>query len=226
MKKEITVSVVGCSLVDCVYAKVDFNSEAFRKYSSRAKGDGGLVAGQLVFMESLEKFAGAPAAQILAELTDNAPVSGRNVGGPAVVAAINAAQLCCDYPVKVNFYGARGKDEGSEFIEKIVRQTPLNIDNYICVDAPTPSTQVLSDPNYHDGKGERTFINVIGAANHYMPEALDDKFFESDVLFFSATALMPPMHDNLTTLLKRGKEAGTINILSLDFSKRKKTTEK
>ena len=217
MKKEITVSVVGCSLVDCVYAKVDFNSEAFRKYSSRAKGDGGLVAGQLVFMESLEKFAGAPAAQILAELTDNAPVSGRNVGGPAVVAAINAAQLCCDYPVKVNFYGARGKDEGSEFIEKIVRQTPLNIDNYICVDAPTPSTQVLSDPNYHDGKGERTFINVIGAANNYMPEALDDKFFESDVLFFSATALMPPMHDNLTTLLKRGKEAGKINMVATVF---------
>ena len=103
MKKEITVSVTGCSLVDCVYAKVDFNSAAFKKYSSIKQGDGGLVPGQLVFMESLEKFAGVPADKILAELTDNAPVSGRNVGGPAVVAAINAAQLCCNYPVKVNF---------------------------------------------------------------------------------------------------------------------------
>ena len=217
MKKEITVSVVGCSLVDCVYAKADFNSAAFKKYSSIKQGDGGLVPGQLVFMESLEKFAGVPAAQILAELTDNEPVSGRNVGGPAVVAAINAAQLCCNYPVKVNFYGGRGKDEGSKFIESIVTQTPLNIDNYVCVDAPTPSTQVLSDPNYHDGKGERTFINVIGAANSYQPDMLGDKFFDADVLFFSATALMPPVHDNLTALLKRGKAAGKINMVATVF---------
>ena len=216
-KKNISVSVVGCSLVDCVYAKVDFNSEAFRKYSSQSNGDGGLVAGQLVFMESLEKFAGVPASQILSELTDNQPVSGRNVGGPAVVAAINAAQLCCNYPVKVNFYGARGKDEGSQFIESIVKQTPLDISNYICVDEPTPSTQVLSDPNYHDGKGERTFINVIGAANSYTPENLGDEFFDADVLFFSATALMPPMHDNLTSLLKRGKAAGKINMVATVF---------
>ena len=105
-KKPITVSVAGRSLVDCVYANVDFNSAAFKKYSSVKPGDGGLVPGQLVFMESLEKFTKVPALQMLAELTDNAPVSGRNVGGPAVVAAINASQLCSEYPAKVKFSGA------------------------------------------------------------------------------------------------------------------------
>ena len=95
-KKPVTVSVTGCSLVDCVYANVNFASEAFKKYSSVKPGDGGLVPGQLVFMESLEKFTGVPALQMLSELTDNAPVSARNVGGPAIVAAINAAQLCSD----------------------------------------------------------------------------------------------------------------------------------
>ncbi|MBE6369708.1 MAG: carbohydrate kinase family protein [Lentisphaerae bacterium] len=216
-KKAVNVSVVGCSLVDCVYAKVDFNSAAFKKYSSLQNGDGGLVPGQLVFMESLEKFSGVAADQMLAELTGNAAPSARNVGGPAVVAAINAAQLCSDYPVKVKFYGARGKDEGAELIEKILKQTPLDITNYQVADAPTPSTQVLSDPTYHNGKGERTFINVIGAANDYTPQQLGDEFFESDVLVFSATALMPPVHDNLTALLKRGKAAGKINMVATVF---------
>ena len=216
-KKKLTVSVVGCSLVDCVYAQVDFGSEAFRKYSSKANGDGGLVPGQLVFMESLEKFSGVPAGQLLAELTGNAPVSGRNVGGPAVVAAINAAQLCCNYPVKVKFYGARGNDEGSDFIESILVQTPLDITNYRRGSGATPSTQVLSDPTYHDGKGERTFINVIGAANNYLPQDLGDDFYQSNVLVFSATALLPPLHDNLTSMLKRGKELGKINMVSTVF---------
>ena len=53
-KKPVTVSVTGCSLVDCVYANVNFASDAFKKYSSVKPGDGGLVPGQLVFMESLE----------------------------------------------------------------------------------------------------------------------------------------------------------------------------
>ena len=79
--KNITVSVVGCSLLDCVHAKVDFNSEAFRKYSSVKNGDGGLVPGQLVFMESLEKFTGVPAAKMLSELTNDVPAAARNVRG-------------------------------------------------------------------------------------------------------------------------------------------------
>ena len=216
-KKPVTVSVVGCSLADCVYAKVDFNSEAFHKYSSVANGDGGLVPGQLVFMESLEKFANVPAAQLLAELTANEPVSGRNVGGPAVVAAINAAQLCCNYPVKVNFYGALGNDEKADFIESIVKQTPIDITNYKRIAGATPSTEVLSDPTYHNGKGERTFVNVVGAAANYNADNLGDEFFDADVLCYSATALVPQIHDGLTALLKRGKAAGKINMVATVF---------
>ena len=215
--KSITVSVAGCSLVDCVYAKVDFNSEAFRKYSSRSNGDGGLVPGQLVFMENLEKFTGVPAGQMLAELTDNAPVSARNVGGPAVVAAVNAAQLCSSYPAKIKFFGAKGNDSDADFIDSILTQTPLDIANYRRGAGATPSTQVLSDPTFHNGKGERTFINVVGSANNYQPTDLGNEFFESDVLVFSATALLPPLHDNLTELLKRGKAAGKINVVATVF---------
>ena len=216
-KKNLSVSVVGCSLADCVYANVDFTSEAFRKYSSKTAGDGGLVPGQLIFMESLEKFSGVPASKMLPELTDGQAPSGRNVGGPAVVAAINAAQLCCDYPVKVKFFGACGNDETADFIKDILKKTPLDISNYRTCEGATPATEVLSDPRHHNGKGERTFVNVVGAANNYKPEDLGDEFFDSDVLVFSATALLPPMHDNLTSMLKRGKEAGKINMVATVF---------
>ena len=217
-KKDLTVSVVGCALVDCVYAGVDFNSEAFRKYSSVEKGDGGLVPGQLVFMESLEKFTAVPARQMMSELTGNAPVSAENVGGPAIVAAINAAQLCSYLPVKVNFYGACGNDAEGDFIKQLVSKTPVDMSNYHTEEnISTPSTQVLSDPAYHNGKGERTFINVVGSAGNYDSRMLGDKFFDADILLFSATALVPQIHDGLTALLKRGKAAGKINMVSTVF---------
>ncbi len=215
--KNVSVSVTGCSLADCVYTQVDFNSEAFRKYSSRTPGDGGLVPGQLVFMESLEKFAGEPARQVLRNLTAGAAPAARNVGGPAIVAAINAAQLAWREPVTVKFYGALGEDETADFIEGVVRRTPVEMTHYRRLPGATPSTQVLSDPTYHDHKGERTFVNVIGAAGNYTPERLDDEFYASDVLLFSATALVPELHDHLTTLLARGRAAGKINMVSTVF---------
>ena len=216
--KNITVSVVGCSLLDCVHAKVDFNSEAFRKYSSVKNGDGGLVPGQLVFMESLEKFTGVPAAKMLSELTNDVPAAARNVGGPAVVAAINAAQLCSNIGAKVKFYGAMGDDDKASFIEELLAKTPLDTANYKRIaGGVTPATEVLSDPTFHDGKGERTFVNVLGAANSYSAEALNDEFFASDILVFSATALVPELHDNLTSLLKKGKAMGKINMVATVF---------
>ena len=36
----------------------------------------------------------------------------------ALVAAINASQLCCNYPAEIKFYGARGRDESADFIDK------------------------------------------------------------------------------------------------------------
>jgi sugar/nucleoside kinase (ribokinase family) len=56
---------------------------------------------------------------------------------------------------------------------------------------PTPFTHVLSDPDFDNGHGERTFINNIGAAWDLTPEFLPDAFFESDMVCFGGTAITP-----------------------------------
>ena len=213
----VHVSVTGCALADCVYPEIDFNSPVFRRYASRKPGDGGLVPGQLVFLEALAQFSGEPPETVLANLTAGHEMAARNVGGPAVVAAVNAAQITWRMPGKVKFYGVCGNDDNGRFIRTLLGKTPVDLSHYRTAAGITPSTQVLSDPASHDGKGERTFVNVIGAAGQYGPEALDDAFFDSDILLFSATALVPELHDHLTALLKRGRDAGRINMVATVF---------
>ena len=58
----------GCSLVDFLYANVDFSGAGFERYRSRNPGDGGLEPGCLVFTEHLEAFAGKPLAEIMREI--------------------------------------------------------------------------------------------------------------------------------------------------------------
>lgn len=222
--KKMKVSCVGCSLADFVYANVNFSSDAFKKYMSKSDGDGGLNPGHLVFTEGLEEFAGKPFAQIRDEITGGVKPNAFNIGGPAIVALINAAQLLYDQNIEFDFYGALGQDDTAEKILSILKQTPVNIDNYIRKPGFSPFTDVFSDPGYHGGKGERTFVNNIGSAWEYTPEMLDESFFDADIVFFGATALVPLIHDHLTTLLKKGREKGCANIVTtvFDFRNEKK----
>ncbi|MDD5697022.1 MAG: carbohydrate kinase family protein [Victivallaceae bacterium] len=214
---QLKVSATGCSLADYLYTGIDFNSVSFKKYRSRKEGDGGLNPGQLVFVDDLEKFAGKAFPLILDELTAGKEFDGFNLGGPAIVAVINAAQLLYDSRAEFDFYGALGQDDTADRILEIVRRTPVNIDHYLRRSGTSPYTRVLSDPRYHDGKGERTFINNIGACWDYTPELVADDFFNAEVLFFGATALVPGLHDNLAAMLKRGKANNCINIVTTVF---------
>ena len=222
--KKMRVSCVGCSLADFVYDNVNFSSSAFKKYMSKTDGDGGLNPGHLVFTEDLEKFAGKPFEQIKSEITGDAKPRAFNIGGPAIVALINASQLLYDQNVEFDFFGALGQDDTATKILSILKQTPVNIDNYIQDTGLSPFTDVFSDPEYNNGKGERSFVNNIGTAWQYTPEMLDNGFFDADIVFFGATALVPLIHDHLTTLLKRGKEKGCINVVTtvFDFRNEKK----
>lgn len=226
--KKLTVSTTGCSLADYLYMNLDFTGPFFMKYSSKKDGDGGLTPGRLVFAEDLERFAGRPYLEIRREICGGRTPDAFNLGGPAIVGCINAAQMLEGADVKLNFFGAMGNDETAAEIKKILAATPVNTENYIQIKGSTPCTDVLSDPKAHDGKGERTFINTIGACNSFTPEMLGDKFFAGDILWFGATALVPPIHDNLTALLKRGRDAGKINIVStvFDFRSEKKAPSK
>ena len=215
--KNLKVAAAGCSLADFLYADIDFTAPAFRDCASVRDGDGGLQPGKLVFADALEKFKGKPYAELLNAITAGRAPTKKNLGGPGIVGAINAAQILSGDPVRFDFYGATGNDESGKFIRSIIAQTPVGTDHYITLDGPSPCTDVLSDPRAHDGKGERTFINLIGACYHYTPDRLPAEFFQADVVWFGATALVPELHNHLSALLRRAKENGALTVVSTVF---------
>jgi len=218
MNKKIIIAGTGCALADYLYTGVQFNSPVFLKYLSRQDGDGGLAPGKLVFTEELEKFSGISYSEISKELTGGKTPEAVNIGGPGLVSLINASQLLPVDEFEVRFYGGTGNDGTAEFIEQLVRKTPLNIDHYCRIsEKRTPFTDVLSDPTYDNNHGERTFINNIGAAWDYTPDLLPEDFFDADIVCFGGTALVPMIHDNLTTLLTRAKEKGCLTVVNTVF---------
>ena len=64
------------------------------------------------------------------------------------------------------------------------------------------------------GHGERTFVNNIGAAWDYYPEYLNRSFFDSHIICFGGTALVPQIHDNLTRLLAKAKNNDCITVVN------------
>jgi sugar/nucleoside kinase (ribokinase family) len=213
MADVLRVAGVGCALADFLYPLVDFSSPAFKRYLSRRPGDGGLVLGGLVFREDLEAFADKGLEAILGEITGGAEAASFNVGGPAIVALVIAAQLLHGQGVHVSYYGAMGRDEAGRRIRATLSCTPVDIRNYRTVDGPSPNTAVLSDPRHAGGHGERTFVHTIGAAWQFGPQDLDRAFFEADVRVFGATALVPRVHEALAALLVQGRQQGGLNVV-------------
>ena len=228
MAKAIKVSGVGSCLVDYLFNNIAFITETFSKYLSKESGDGGLIPGQLVFAEEFSQFTGQVYKSVIKEITKDKPSDKVNIGGPGIVALIHAAQMLENTNCQVNFYGGYGEDKAGEYLHSSLLKTPVNIDNYKLLEGATPSTVVLSDPDFHEGSGERTFINTIGSAENYIPAFLDDHFFTSDVVVFGGTALVPPVHDHLADLLVKSKRRGCITVVNtvFDFRNEKANPDK
>jgi sugar/nucleoside kinase (ribokinase family) len=217
MPKKIIVSGVGCCLVDLLYNGIDFSSETIRPFLSKRRGDGGLTPGHLVFQEEFEKYCGSPLDSLLNRIKGTRPHDKINIGGPSIVSLIHLAQLAGKDKCEVRFYGRGGKDEIGDYLLSSLKKTPVILKDYRLIENRTPSTIVLSDPAYDNGHGERAFLNSIGAAWNYSPEELDDDFFNSDIVVFGGTALVPQIHDGLTSLLKKAKSMDCITIVNTVF---------
>lgn len=212
---KVIIGGTGCALGDNLYNNINFNSQAFKKYLSNSPGDGRLKPGSLVFAEELAEYAKVPYFKILSEITDSKPPDAFNIGGPSIVSLIHSSQMLSDKDFKVKFFGIRGNDETGNKIGKILKKFRLNNDNYIKHQSlSTPVTDVLSDPEYNENYGERTFINMIGSAAAYDPQNLDPCFFDSDIVCFGGTALVPQIHKNLAGLLRKAKKNKCITIVN------------
>lgn len=214
----------GCCLIDYLYAQVDFSSPAFLAARSLREGDGGLTPGRLVFAEDFQRFIKKPYNQALGELTGGREPTSYNLGGPSVVALAHAAQLLNGQGHGVDFYGVRGTDSTARLIDQALARLPFHGVHLVEKDAATARTDVLSDPNYDHGHGERTFINLIGAAGKFYPSDLPNDFFDADLVAFGGTGLVPPIHDALTSLLKKVRSRGGWTMVNLVYDFRSDLT--
>jgi len=203
---KMKISGLGCTLLDFVYNGINFNGPGFQKYRSREVGDGGLTPGQLVFLEELEKFAGKNFEEINAEIAGDRKPDASNIGGPAIVSIIHAAQMLQDQ-AEIRFVGSMGEDWIAERIFDILSLTPVSSHEFVKKDARTPFTNVLSDPNFNHGSGERTFVNNMGAAEELHPTDLPAGFLKADILALGGTALVPTIHDRLDDILEKAGES-------------------
>jgi len=213
--KKIKISGTGCALGDFLYNGISFNSPGFLKFLSKTAGDGGLSPGKLVFTEELEKFSDSSYSEILKELVGDKEPDAFNVGGPSLVSLIHASQMLEKEVYEVKYFGMAGEDETGRKIFDIVKETPLNINNYKTANIKaSPFTDVFSDPDYDNGHGERSFVNNIGASWEYSPEYLSNDFFNSDIVCFGGTALVPKIHDDLTSLLFKAKSNNCLTVVN------------
>ncbi len=224
MNQKITISGVGCALIDNIYNNISFENPEFQKYISIKPGDGGLSPGKLVFTEEFGQFAGTTFQEALADITKSKTADVQNVGGPCLVALINAAQLSYGKNVEVCFFGARGDDQNGNKLDQMLQGMPLDLTAYRVTEQTTPFTDVFSDPEFNHGEGERIFVNNIGAAWDVKPDDLNATFFKADIHVYGGTALVPNIHDNLDTLLEKSKRTGAITIVNTvyDFRNEKK----
>ncbi len=207
----------GCCLIDSIYRNCSYESEAFCSLWSKERGDGGLIEGGLVFTEDLERFGGKSHKQIVDALSGGRKADGKNLGGPAVVALVHAAQILSENGVEVGFYGVVGNDDNAALVRSTIAMTPLNAVLKQVDEMSTPTTEVFDDPGKRDGKGERSFMNTIGAAYAFSGTDLPPSFYDADIILLGGTALVPSLHDDLHIVLEKAKKAGCITVVGTVF---------
>lgn len=216
------ITGAGCCLYDYLYKNISFETPGFWDFLSKNPGDGGLTPGELVFAESLSTYKNLPVESCIEQLTKGMNPDTVNLGGPALVSLIHSSQILSS-EWDILFYTCLGDDSESRKLEKDVSRFPLIFHSDYSKGHPVPSTVVLSDPEWHDGAGERTFVNTLGSALAFSPDMLDDDFFSSDICLWGGTALVPPLHDSLGMLTRAVREKGGFNIVGTvyDFRNQK-----
>jgi sugar/nucleoside kinase (ribokinase family) len=216
------IAGAGCCLMDVLYPKVDFSSAAFSAAASRREGDGGLIPGRLVFVEDAERFTGKSFAETLRSILGSPSAAAGeepvvNVGGPSVVSLVHASQMLEGEGIPVAFYGTTGDDATGAELRDRLALTPLDSSGLGSRPGRTPSTFVLSDPEWDSGRGERCFVNDIGAAEGYLPTDLGEGFFDASIVALGGTALVPGLHDGLPGILAMARSRGALTFVNTVF---------
>lgn len=227
VNKTFTINATGCCLVDTIYQGISFSTNEFKNLMRTSDDPRGLTPGQLVFREDLEEMTGLSLDEMVNSLNMDAVIPVKNIGGPAIVALIAVSQLLGNKAVHISFSQFYGNDENGQFIlKKLKNSAPdISLSHYSEVQESSAETLVLSDPDYDNGEGERTFINTIGSAGLFTPQDLPESFFSADMIVYGGTGLTPVIHENLTELLQKAYENEAVTIVTTvyDFLNEKKS---
>ncbi|GHV13471.1 hypothetical protein FACS189491_08470 [Spirochaetia bacterium] len=215
----MVVHGTGCCVIDFLYPPVDFYASAFQQALSRQEGDGGLSPGRLVFAEDFERFMEQPYEAALKAISGGMPPVSHNLGGPSVVSLTHAAQALGEN-AQVCFFGIRGSDKTGDLVEAALSRLPFQGCRLMAKPGATPRTDVLSDPAYHNGHGERTFISLLGAARNFSPADLENDFFDAHIIALGGTGLTPLLHDSLTEILGRARKNNAVTVVNLVYDYR------
>jgi sugar/nucleoside kinase (ribokinase family) len=162
---------------------------------------------------------GKPYETALKDISGGLPPASHNLGGPSVVSLTHAAQVLGEN-AQVCFFGIRGSDETGNLVEAALSRLPSLGRRLLTKPGATPRSEVLLDPRYHNGHGERTFINLLGAARNFSPADLGDDFFDAHIIALGGTGLTPPLHDGMTELLGRARKSGAVTVVNLVYDYR------
>ncbi|WP_168203450.1 carbohydrate kinase family protein [Oceanispirochaeta crateris] len=218
------ISGAGCCLYDYLYKHISFNAQSFRDFLSITPGDGGVTPGELVFAENLSEYKNSSVESCIEQITNGQDPDTVNLGGPALVSLVHSAQMLPS-EWEIILYSCLGDDAESKRLQKDMSGFSLHFHSNIAIGLPVPSTIVLSDPEWNEGSGERTFINTLGSAMAFSPDMIDDNFFNSDIFVWGGTALVPPLHDSLGTLTRKARERNGFNIVGTVYDFRNQATD-
>ncbi len=223
-KSPLRIHGLGCGLGDVIFGNISFNSPGAGKYMATSSTALGFRPGALVFLEDLLSLSVTDSKSMLTEITGGCEIDAFNVGGPALVSLVLSSQLLTAFGVDVKYFGLSGDDAIADNIREILSKTPLHLNAYQKVSGRSPSTYVLSDPSWNNGHGERSFINDLGVCAEFDATEIPEGFFDATLCLFGGTALLPKIHENLETLLKKAREKGAITVVGTvyDFIAEKK----
>jgi len=210
----MTISGVGCWVVDYIYQDIDFLNPTVQKYLSK-DGEKGMIINEASLIDELVKYFNKPIEQIVKEIVgDTKPI--KNLGGVAIIAMITTSQLLYDFKdTMIKFYANVPNNELGNFVYEALKTTPLCLEHISRKEGESIITYVFCGKEIN-GESSRTFLGFP-----HLPKTLalslnqlDDEFFNSDINFFGHIRWEPEINNNFTYVLKECKKHGSVTIVS------------
>ena len=79
---------------------------------------------------------------------------------------------------------------------------------------------VLNDSQTNEGNVERSFIVNNGVMDTFTLQEIPEEAFDSDILLLGGTALVPQIHDNWDSVLRKAKQKRCITIVGIIYDYR------